>query len=297
MSNTNSPQGILCTGASGLIGSRIIELLRHRYAFTQLGRAEGIDITRPETLSRIADDTTHEIVIHLAAKTDVDACENDKSLGEKGDAWKINVLGTKNIIEACRKGNKKLIFISTDFIFSGEDTPERGYTEESLPDPVNWYARTKYEGEKLVQASGISYIIPRIAYPYRAAFDKKKDFVRAIISRLQQNQEVHAITDHIMTPTFIDDIAGAIDTLLQQNATGIFHVVGSQFITPYDACLLIAKAYHADTSLIKQTTRGVFFKNRAPRAFNLSINNDKIKQLGCRMRSFEEGLQAMKEVV
>ncbi|MBA3723909.1 MAG: SDR family oxidoreductase [Candidatus Levybacteria bacterium] len=284
---------IFTIGASGLIGSRIVELLSDKHTFQDLSLTSGVDITDPISLNGIKNDTEHPVVLHLAAKADVDGCEADKPFGKDGAAYKINVLGTQNVVDACRAGSKKLLYISTDFVFDGENTPENGYTEEDTPNPQNWYAQTKFEGEEIVRNAGIPYVIIRIAYPYRKDFELKKDFVRAVAGRLAQNQPVIGITDHIFTPTFIDDIALAIGTLLEKDATGIYHVVGSQSLSPYEASLLIAKVMGYDASLVGKTTREAFFKGRAHRPFNLSMNNAKIKQLGVPMRSFEEGLKEM----
>lgn len=286
---------IFTIGGSGLVGSRIVELLQDTYDFTDLSISKGIDITDPASLDVIKNDTEHDIVLHFAAKADVDACEKDKPLGEEGPAYKINVIGTQNVAEACKIGKKKMIYISTDFVFGGEATPENGYSEEDIPHPLCWYAQTKAMGEQVVLKAGMPYMILRIAYPYRKAFEPKKDFVRAVADRLAQGLPVKAITDHIFTPTFIDDIAPAIDILLQHEATGIYHVVGDQSLAPYDASILIAKTFGYDTALVGKTTREEFFKDRAPRPFDLSINNDRIEQLGVTMKTFTQGLQEMKE--
>ncbi len=279
-------------GITGLVGSRIVELLP-QYAFQNLSLETGVNITDPATLNVIRNDTEHQMVLHLAAKADVDACENDKVLGESGDAYKINVLGVQNIVDACREKKKKIIYISTDFVFDGQDTPEGGYIEESILHPLNWYAETKLKGEEIIKTSGLPFLIVRIAYPYRTEFSMKKDFVHAIADRLKNKQSVAAITDHIMTPTLVDDIAVALDKLIVTDASGIYHVVGSQSLTPYEAAFLIAAKFGGDTSLITKTTRAEFFKERAPRPFNLSLNNDKIEKLGIQMRTFEEGLKAI----
>jgi dTDP-4-dehydrorhamnose reductase len=94
-----------------------------------------------------------------------------------------------------------------------------------------------------------------------------------------------------MTPTFLDDFTRCIDLLIQSNQTGIFHTVGDQSLTPFDAANLIAQKFGYDQSLIAKTTRARYFKDRAPRPFNLSMNNDKIRKLGVSMRTFEEGLK------
>lgn len=284
---------IFTIGGSGLVGSRIVELLNNKHRFTDLSKSRGVDITDPSSLEIIKNDTDNEAVILFAAKSDVDGCEKDRDLGENGDAWKINVNGVKNVIDACLPKNKKLVYISTDFVFSGDDAPEGGYTEDNAPNPLNWYGETKFRGEEIVKNSGLPFIIARIAYPYRKEFDAKKDFVRAIIDRLKNNQPVAAITDHIFTPTLIDDIASCIDVLIHHNKTGIYHVVGSQSLTPYDAAVMIAEKFNLDKSLIGKTTRAEYFKDKAPRPFNVSMNNEKIKSLGISMKTFEQGLEVI----
>jgi len=285
---------ILGTGLSGLVGSRVVELLRDRYEFENLSLETGVDITDRESLQERINDSSAPIVFHFAAKTDVDGCEKDKPLKELGAAWKINVDGTRNVVEVCRKYGKKIVYISTDFVFAGDHAPADGYIEEDSTSPVNWYGQTKLRGEEIVINYGLPFIVLRIAYPYRAKFDGKKDFVRTIAAKLAKNEKILAVKDHIMTPTFIDDIAVTLHTLLKEAATGIYHVVGSQFITPFDAAILVAKAFNYDTSLVNPTQREEYFKNLAPRPFNLSLKNDKITKLGIKMRSFEEGLEEIK---
>jgi dTDP-4-dehydrorhamnose reductase len=291
----NDKTKIFGIGISGLVGSRIAEVLKDNYIFDNLSLDTGVDITKPETLDVIRRDTEHPVVLHLAAKADVDGCEQDKEQGEQGQAYLFNVVGTENVVAACKERGKKIIYISTDFVFDGEKLTDEAYVEEDTPHPVNWYAKTKYLGEEVVKNAGIPYLITRIAYPYRNDdFAAKKDFVHAILGRLQEGLPIVGVTDHIMTPTYLDDIAYALDALIAQDAEGIYHVVGSQSVTPYDAAMLIAQKFGLDKSLISKTTREEFFKGRAPRPFNLRLNNDKIKKLGVTMRTFEEGLEELK---
>lgn len=282
---------ILGTGLSGLVGSRIVALLSSSYAFENLSRATGVDITNGKLLAERITGSNASIVLHLAAKTDVDGCEKDKPLGENGDAWKINVEGTRNIVSACEESGKRLIYISTDFVFDGEKDSE--YTEEDVPNPNNWYGMTKYEGEKIVQNSTSPWTIARIAYPYRSSFHKT-DFVRGLISRFKEGKELRMVVDHVMTPTFIDDIVTGLGVLIESNTTGIFHVVGSQHLSPYDAALVIADTFGFNRSLVSKTTRAEFFKNRAPRPHRLAISNSKVRGLGITMRTFEEAVAVMK---
>ena len=281
---------ILGTGLTGLIGSRIVEVLKEKYEFENLSRTSGIDIADKDQILEKIKASDAQIILHLAGKTDVDSCELDKSLLQNGEAWKINVEGPRNISNACLQTNKKLIYMSTDFIFDGINPSAGGYTEEDIPNPINWYAQTKYEGEKIVLSLNSPRIIIRTAYPYRANF-VKLDFFRAILGKLQDGKFVLAITDQTFTPTFIDDIAFALDVLIGNNSQGIFHVAGSQSLTPYAAALLIAETFNFDKDLISKTTGKEFFKDRAQRPFQLTLRNDKILKLGVRMRTFKEGLE------
>ena len=285
----NKPQ-IIGIGLSGLIGSRIVELLEKEYKFIDLSISKGIDITRIETLGIIKNYKDAKFVLHLAAKVDVDGCEKDKNLGKDGDAWKLNVIGAENVANVCLSENKVMIYISTDAVFDGTKKQEERYSEEDIPNPINWYAKTKYEGEKVVQQVGLQHIVVRLAYPYRAEYQIKKDFFREFLDRLNRGQEIKAVTDHIFCPTFIDDIAYAIDTLVKNNTRGIYHVVGSSTVSPYEAALKIAEVFGLNKSLISKTTREQFFKDRAPRPFNSALQNGKIEALGVKMSTFEQGL-------
>lgn len=283
---------ILGTGLSGLVGSRITELLKNKYEFENLSLETGIDITDKKGVIKRIENSDSGVVLHLAAKADVDGCETDKILGKKGDAWKVNVLGTKNVVDACQKTAKKIIYISTDLVFDGENGP---YQENDTPFPINWYGQTKFQGEEIVRKSGLPFLIMRIAYPYRARFGEKTDFVRSIVAKLQNKEQVQAVEDHVMTPTFIDDIAVALDRLIEKEVVGIYHVVGSQFIAPFDAALTIAHTFGYDSSLVARVKREKYFEGRAKRPFNLSLKNDKLKQLGIKMLTFQEGLKEVKK--
>ena len=293
MQNNTDQNKIVGTGLSGLVGSRVVELLSSKYSFEDISRKTGTDITDANAVLERLQKSDAEYVIHMAAYTNVDGAEEQKALGQESEPWKINVVGTENVVKACEATGKKLIYISTDFVFDGENVPDGGYTEDSTPNPVNWYAQTKYEGEKVVQASSIPWLIVRIAYPYRANFEKN-DFMRVMKNRLSSGQEIKAITDHTYSPTFIDDIASALDVLISEDKTGMYHVTGSESLSPHDAAMKIAEMFNLDKNLIGTTTRSEYFAGKAERPLDLSMNNAKIKSLGVVMHGFTEGLNIIK---
>jgi dTDP-4-dehydrorhamnose reductase len=289
----DKPQ-IIGIGLNGLVGSRITEILSDKFEFIPVSTSTGVDITKPETLVSIKDYSKANFILHLAAKTDVDGCEAEKDLGDQSEAWKINVNGSGHVAEIARETGKKVIYISTDFVFDGEKPISEEYTEKDQPNPVNFYAETKFEGERKIEESGADFAILRIAYPYRAQFDTKPDFMRAIKGRLEKGLEIKGVTDHIFCPTFIDDLASVIEMLIKNDATGIYHSVGSERLSPYEASIKIAEVFGLDKNLISETTREEFFRDRAMRPFNLALSNAKINELGVNMRGFEECLQLVK---
>lgn len=281
---------ILGTGLSGMVGSRLVELLQDKFEFSDLSITSGVDITDSEKVMDFVKNSNTETILHLAAKTDVDSCEDDKILLEEGQAWLVNVEGTRNIVESAKKYHKRVIYISSDFVFEGT---KDFYTEEDMPNPINWYGVTKYEGEKILEESGISHTIVRLAYPYRANFPQKQDFVRRIIEAGKGNEEIKSLTDHFFTPTFIDDFAKALDILLQKELPGIFHLVGSQTLTPYEAVGEVFKIFGLQRNILP-ITRAEYFRNRAFRPCRLALKNDKITKLGASMCKFTEGLKELK---
>lgn len=278
---------ILGTGLSGLVGSRVVELLSPHHTFENLSLETGVDITNKDLLDHYIEKSPAEWIFHFAAKTDVDRCEQEKSLGIASSAWKINVVTTEHIVSACQKTVKRLLYISTDYVFEGT---KGAYTEEDQPHPKSWYAVTKYEGEKLVQSLGEHGLVIRIANPYRSHPVGKLDFVHKIITRLSQGLDTVSPDDQVFVPTFIDEIARAIDRLIRENAYGIYHVVGSQAMTPYASTLVIAAMYQLNQALVKPSNFFEYYEGRAPRPFHAALRNDKIARLGVIMSSFEEGL-------
>lgn len=284
---------ILGTGLNGLFGSRIVELLSEQFEFENVSRSTGVDITNFDQVLQAVKASSAECVLHLAAYTDVKTAEAQKDLGSESEAWKINVIGTQNVAKACEVTNKKMIHFSTDLVVGGDEMPEGGFTEEASYNPLNFYAETKVEGEKIVKSLSSPWIILRPAYPYRNDFSKP-DFVRFFKKTLTDQKPIAVLTDRVISPTYVDDVAVAIETLLKNGATGLYNSVGSQILSIYDAVNLIAKVFGLDSSLIGKTTRAEFLVSRPMEPFYSALNNAKIRKLSVNMHSFEEGLQMLK---
>ena len=144
---------VALTGTSGLVGSRIIELLHDKFLFIPLPQAD-MDITNKNSVQKIVNNIDFDVFLHLAAYTNVDSAEYSKE-----SVMMINVNGTQNVFEAVKKKERQFIYISTDFVFDGINPP---YYEDSQPHPLSVYALSKYEGEKIVKDNAM---IVRISYP------------------------------------------------------------------------------------------------------------------------------------
>jgi dTDP-4-dehydrorhamnose reductase len=304
---------IAITGSTGLIGSRIIELLSDRFTFLPLRMEDGIDITNKTTLSSQLAARSFDILLHLAAYTNVDKAEVERKI-----CHKINVDGTKNLLEICEAKGAKMILISTDFVFDGmpihgnpslgkvdspyqykdkkasgilpygKGDPEGGrgfliptYTEISTPHPLGYYAQTKYEAEQLVKGKGM---IVRITTPYRDEFPGKKDIVRTIKSLLEEGKPLSMVADNLVVPTAIDDIARALGYLIEHFSPEIYHLVGPEAMSSYDLAMRIADKWHLNKSLITKTTHAQYGHGKAPRPQYGNIVSR--KNIGIKPRSF-----------
>ena len=277
----NNMLKIALTGADGLVGSRIIELLGDDFEFIPLPQ-KSMDITNIDQVNSVLKNLDYDIFFHLAAYTNVSGAETNKDL-----CFKINVTGTRNVFETVTRKHKKFIYVSTDFVFDGTSPP---YDEDSTPNPQGIYAQSKYESEKIVKDEAM---IVRIAYPFRADFELKKDFFRTFKSLLENKKSFSMITDSLMTPTFIDDIAFGLKYLFNNYSPEIFHLVGSDSLSPYNICQLIAEKFNLDNSPIGKTTYKEYVKDKARLPQLAEIKSKKNNFYP--MKTFEQGLEEIKK--
>lgn len=272
---------IALTGGNGLVGSRIIELLNNDFSFINLPSTR-MDITNASSVNTALKNLNFDIFLHLAAYTNVAQAEK-----EKAKVFRINRNGTANVFSAVKNRGKKFILISTDFVFEGNNPP---YFEDAKPNPISVYGSSKYESEKIVNSRAM---IVRISYPYRSNFADKKDFFRSFKFFLEKKSALRMITDSLITPTFIDDIAYGLKYLFHNYTAEIFHLVGGSSLSPYAAALLIAEKFNLDKTLIRKTTYSEYLNNKA-KIPKLDVIKSK-KNNFLKMKSFEQGLDEIKK--
>lgn len=288
-------QQILATGATGLVGSRFVEMFSDKYEVINMDLTTGVDITKAETFAPFIDSHPDaKFLIHLAAFTDT-----NKAFEEKGDTngicYRVNVEGTKNIAEVCKAHGIHLIHVSTDFVFDGKkETP---YLEDDPTSPIEWYGETKAIAETVVKDSGAQYTIIRLSYPYRATYDLKPDLVKKIRAGLESGKLYPQFIDSVITPTFIDDIATAFDKIIEKKPEGVLHIVGSDSLSPYELAKKVAIAYGFDPSIVKEGSLEEYLKTASrPFAKTVAMSNAKATQvLGFHFATIDEGLAEVKK--
>lgn len=282
---------IIGSGLSGLVGSRMVELLSSQFEFENLDITSGINILNLNEIEPKIANSKAETFIHLAAFTDVNAAWQERN-NKKGLCYQINVLGTANIAKLCQKYHKFLIHFSTDFVFDGNKPIP--YTEEDKPNPIEWYGQTKFLAEEEVESSGSKFCIVRIAFPFRENFTQKTDLLRKMIENLRNKNLYPMFYDQKITPTFIDDIVSGIKIISSKKPEGIFHLVGSTALSPYELAQKVAKMIGFDRGLIEKTSLSDYLKTHPesrPYHQNLSLSNEKAKrELGIEMKTISEAL-------
>lgn len=286
---------IFATGATGLVGSRFVDMFASQYEVINLDLTTGVDITKAETV-QAALNKHHDAVaiIHLAAFTDTNQAMAQK--GDKtGSCYLVNVEGTRIVAEAAKSHNLHMIHVSTDFVFDGtQNTP---YTETDKPSPIEWYGETKAMAEQVVEQSGASYAIVRISYPYRASYDAKPDLIKKIRAGLESGKLYPQFTDTTITPTWIDDIARTFDALIRRKKTGIYHACGSTSLSPYELARTVAIAYGFDPSVVKEGSLAEYLKTATrPYARHVAMSNNKASsELGLKFADLATGIGEIKK--
>ncbi|MDO8446175.1 MAG: SDR family oxidoreductase [Deltaproteobacteria bacterium] len=282
---------VIIIGASGQVGGAIMRLAPKDWETT--GTYSGkpkpglihLDVSNRKEVFEVFEKVRPDVAILSAAFTNVDLCETDK---ERADA--VNVSGPLNICDASVKHGSKMVYMSTDYVFDGENGP---YREDDAPNPLGYYAWTKLEGERIT-AFTPNHLIIRTTGVYSADPDSL-NFVMQVIKRLGAGESMRVPSDQYGTPTLADNLAEGILTLLTLGKTGIFNVAGSDFMDRYSFSLLIADIFGLDKTLITQIdTPSLGQKARRPLRAGLIVEKIE-KEAGIKMVGAREGLMFVKE--
>jgi dTDP-4-dehydrorhamnose reductase len=269
---------LLITGASGLYGSKLAQMaLSKNYevyssdiqSLSIYGNFVKLDISGKAQVDEAFKTIKPDVVVHAATLTDVDKCELNKEL-----AWKVNVEGTKNIVEAAKTTGSFLIYISTDYVFSG-DTGR--YKETDLPNPINYYGVTKLKAEEIVKTQKEYFIArPSVMYGSTPAAGKV-NFALWIIENLRKGEHVKIVTDQWNTPTLNSNLAEMTLEVVERKLTGIYHLCGATRLSRFEFAEQIADVFGLDSGLIDKVLSSQFTLS-AKRPMDSSLDTSKAQQ-------------------
>lgn len=288
---------ILLTGSNGLLGQKLIDLLKGRSDYELIATARGenrypdangftyvqLDVTNEKEVQAILAKYKPDAVIHTAAMTNVDQCEIEK---EGCDL--LNVKAVQYLANACDANNIHLVHLSTDFIFNGTKGP---LTEEEQPDPISYYGESKLKAEEIVKNMKANWAILRTVLVFGIVADmSRSNIVLWVKNNLEQKKTIKVVNDQWRTPTLAEDLAMGCLLAVEKNAHGIYNISGSDFLSPYDIAQKTAAFFNLDASLIEKADSSTFTQT-AKRPPKTGFIIDKAnRDLGYKPHTFDEGL-------
>jgi dTDP-4-dehydrorhamnose reductase len=302
---------ILITGSNGLLGQKLVYKLRNQANINLIATArrenrllktdgyvyDEMDITNETQVHKVLTKHMPDAVIHAAAMTNVDACETEKELAVamNTSAVKYIVDGLQNLQQKNAGYKPQLVHLSTDFIFDGTHGP---LDEKEKPNPLSFYAETKLDAEKIVQASKLHWAIARTVLVYGIVDNmSRSNIVLWAKQNLEQGKKINVVDDQFRSPTLAEDLADGCILLVQKKAQGVYNISGKDFLSILQLVHQVADYYGLDKSLITPS-KSADIKQPAKRPPITGFIIDKaIKDLGYNPHSFVEGIKLMDEQV
>lgn len=287
---------ILFTGITGLLGGYFLKTKPESFEvigtyntnapvvkdFLQLNIGN-----RKEVLSLITR-IKPQIIVHAASIGSVDYCETHKE-----EAHKINVEGTRNVIDACFEIGTKIIFTSSNAVYDGNNPP---YNEKSKTNPLDVYGRTKVEGEELIRKSSSPHIILRLMTMY--GWQQKggrENPVTWVIKQLKDRKPINVVNDIFNNHLYAGQAAQILWKIIEADKNKeVYNIAGGECISRYDLALKVSQVFNLDSSMISSVPNS-FFKNIAPRPKNTCFDTKKIgENFDIRPLTILDGLEIMK---
>lgn len=241
---------ILITGARGMLGSDLAEVLGKKYGASEVRATDlpELDILNATMLREFVGQLKPSIIINTAAYTDVDRAETDRDF-----ARALNATGPKNLAQAAKDVGALLVHFSTDHVFDGKSTTP--WTETSEPNPANYYGQSKYEGDLEVQKYR-DHLIVRVQWLYGKLKNR--------FTQLKTKQTFTPFVDQFGAPTWTLDISDATLRLIEKNQRGLFNFSYDDFGSWMDVYECVKKTLGCDTQLIPKYSHEVSLPAKRP---------------------------------
>lgn len=255
---------VLVTGVNGQLGYDVVkELKKRKHQAVGVDR-ERMDLTSTEQIKECIYNINPEAIIHCAAYTAVDKAEDEEELCRR-----VNAIATKEIAEHAKVLDIPIIYISTDYVFDG--TKDGEYTEEDVPNPINVYGKTKYEGEVYVQELLDKYYIVRISWVFG---ENGNNFIDTMLRLSKERDKLNVINDQVGSPTYTKDLASLLVDMIETDKYGIYHVTNEGYCTWYDFAKEIFKIANVNIEVNQITT--LEYPTKAIRPMNSKMSKQKL---------------------
>lgn len=282
----------LIIGASGQVGETLSEACSkagmqvHGVSLEGTGQ-QWVDLGKPDSVSAAFENSRPELVFLCSAMTNVDACERDP---EK--AKQVNQNGSASVARECRRYGSKLVYLSTEYVFDGKSGP---YAEGDPVNPLSAYGRTKLGGElAALELDGALSIRTTVVYSYKPG---TKNFLMQLVDNHAANRKMRVPKDQYSNPTYAPELASAILGLVGKNASGIYNVVGPDWLNRYEFALKICKAMNFDPAFLEPKTTAELGQT-APRPLKAGLKTEKVVSiLGRGLPHVEDSLAEIRALI
>lgn len=267
---------IIVSGGSGQLGKALGALTSASRQILPLGSRQ-LDVTDPGQVNSVISQSRPDAVIHAAAFTAVDAAETAAD-----QAFRVNVLGSRNIAAACLEQGCKLIYVSSDYVFDGRQ--RRPYTEFDPPNPLNVYGKSKYAGERAAAVCPRLFIV-RTSWLY----GQGRNFVATILSLARRQDSLDVVDDQTGSPTYSADLARGILALAETNQYGTYHLTNQGECTWYEFARTILRLAGLNTA-VRPVATAAFPRPAVRPAYSVLRNYMLELSGGTQFRHWEDAL-------
>lgn len=285
---------IAITGSKGLLGKYLIKeqpayifegvALSNKYDVVELPR-NILDVSNFAKVLEVLFKIQPDIIIHCAANGDVDNVESNSS-----QAVQTDLLGTINLMNYCEKLDCKLITLSSNAVYDGDNPP---YNEDSKRHPINFYGKIKSLADDVIMNSKCDWLIVRPILMYGWS-DTRDNWVTRIIRDLKKGNKLKLVTDSFTQPVYARDVARVIWHLIKLDKwKEVYNVSSDTSISIWAFGLVVCRVFNLDQKLIEKALLSDF-ETIAPRPVNTCFNNSKLKKTGFNCMELREGLTEMK---
>jgi len=278
---------IYITGASGLVGSKFVELYKNKYNFITPEYPQ-FDLTNKKSVVAAIKEADPDVLVNFAAFTNVSEAENQR--GDKNSpCYKINVDGVKNLLDALSP-KVHFIQISTDMVFPGSESDPGPYEEDHSTDykeeELTWYGYTKNLGEKRAET------VLRLIYPVSAKYDLKLDYLRKPLSLYDEGKLYPMFTDQQVSIVLVDKVAEALNKIIEGGKKGVFHASSENTSTPFELVSYMLEKARGVKNAVKPSSLAEFLKTvdnpvRYPKFGGLKVEQTE-KELGIKYGTWQE---------